>query len=324
MQRMLRDSRFRPLVGTISIAGLLVGLAGGGSASAGPQVHASACNASKNTEAIIDDSGSMSASDSGKLRTKLLDVYTAIGANNGKTLGGVEFGSTANVLFAPGTIPGVIPAMDASFVQVDSDNGGTDYDAGFSAANNSNPQATSRIFLTDGEAAEPTQHLNPKIKTYVVGLGLSSPQAQQLLTKIASDTGGPPPFLLDDASQLQPVAGQITALQNCKRILRFDRTYDQVGDQFGFAFKAKSPSADILQTWPNVGSILDIIKVSQLGGGAASASAIAHISVKVQKKKGTTFTTVHLKRLKKGQKVKFKVKAKALAGTTVGTTQVIR
>src|SRR4051794_33719140 len=324
MYRMLRDSRFRALPGAMSVAGLLAALILGGSASASPQAHNSACKVSNNTEAIIDDSGSMSGSDPTKLRTKFLDVYASIGANNGKTLGGVEFGSTADQLFAPGTIPGVISAMDASFALVDADNGGTDYDTGFALSNSSNPGATSRIFLTDGQASPPTQHLNPKVKTYVIGLGLNSPDAQQLLSDIASQTGGPPPFLLDDPSQLQPVAGAITALQACKRVLTFTRTFTNQGQTFGLSFKANSKSADILETWPNVGSILDIVKVFQPGVGKASASVVAHTAVKVRKKKGNTFTTVRLKGLKKGQKVKFKVKAKSLAGTTVGTTQVIR
>ena len=323
---MHRDSRVKALAATISLVGLLAALAAGGPASAAPGAHASACTPSKNTEAIIDDSGSMSGSDPTKLRTKFLDVFANIGANNGKTLGAVEFGSTANLLFAPATIPGVIPAMNASFALVDADNGGTDYDEGFAAANSSNPAATSRIFLTDGQAATPTQHLTPTIKTYVIGLGLSSSSAQQLLSDIASQTGGPPPFLLDDASQLQPVAGAITALQNCKRVLTFTRTFTNRGQTFGFSFKAKGKSADILQTWPNLGSILDIVKVFQPRArkAGASASAVAHTAVKIRKKKGDTFTTVRLKGLKKGRKVKFKVRAKALVGATVGTTQVIR
>jgi hypothetical protein len=317
-------SRLKVVAATSALVGLLAALAAGGPASASPGAHASACTPSKNTEAIIDDSGSMSGSDPTKLRTRFLDVYANIGANNGKTLGGVEFGSTANLLFAPGTIPGVIPAMNASFALVDADNGGTDYDEGFALGNSSNPGATSRIFLTDGQASPPTQHLNPRITTYVIGLGLDSSVAQQLLSDIASQTGGPPPFLLDDASQLQPVAGAITALQNCKSVLTFTRTFTNQGQTFGFSFKAKGKSADILETWPNVGSILDIVKVFQPGVGKASASAVAHTAVKVRKKKGTTFTTVRLKGLKKGKKVKFKVKATALAGTTVGTTQVLR
>jgi hypothetical protein len=315
------DSRFKAVTGTVAAVGLIAALAAGGPASAAPGAHASACKPQNNAEAIIDDSGSMSGSDPGKLRTQLLDVYASIGANQGKTLGGVEFGSDADQLFAPGTIPGVIPAMDASFALVDADNGGTDYDAGFNAANSSNPGADNRIFLTDGEASPPTAHLTPNIPTYVVGLGLSSSNAQQLLNSIANDTHAPPPLLVDDASQLQPVAGAITAYQDCKRLVTFTDQFSRQGQQFGHAFKASGKSADILTTWPNAGSILDIVKVLQPNAGKAVATAA---KVKTTKKRGTTFTTIRLRGLKKGKKVKFKVKAKALAGSTIGTTQVIR
>jgi hypothetical protein len=287
-----------------------------------------ACQKATNFEAIIDDSGSMSGSDPLKFRTKLLDTFANIGANNGKTLGGVEFGSSANPLFGPGQIPGIIPAMNASFAQVDADNGGTDYDAGFAAGNAQNPNANARIFLSDGLASEPTQHLNPKVKTYVVGLGLANnQQALDLLTKIASDTGGPPPFLVDDASQLPPVAGAITAAGNCKKLITRTHTFDQRGDTFGVSFRAQGKAADILTTWPNIGTLLDLIKVRATLGGrplAASAELAQSARVRTKKKKGDTFTTLRLKGLKKGAKVKFKVKATALAGTTVGTTQIIR
>jgi hypothetical protein len=322
------DSLFKRLGLAASLAGVFALLAASGGASAAPQAKAAACQKATNFEAIIDDSGSMSGSDPSKFRTKLLDVFANIGANNGKILGGVEFGTTANPLFSPAPIPGVIPAMNASFVQVDADNGGTDYDAGFAAGNAQNPNANARIFLSDGLASEPTQHLNPNVKTYVVGLGLSNnQQALELLTRIASQTGGPPPFLIEEASQLQPVAGAITAAGNCKKLVTFTDTFVRRGQQFGHSFKASGKSADILTTWPNVGTLLDLIKIQAILGGrplAASAELAQSARVKTKKKKGATFTTIRLKGLKKGAKVKFKVKAKALAGTTVGTTQVIR
>jgi hypothetical protein len=322
------DSLFKRLGLAASLTGVLALLAASGGASAAPQAKAAACQKATNFEAIIDDSGSMSGSDPSKFRTKLLDVFANIGANNGKILGGVEFGTTANPLFSPAPIPGVIPAMNASFVQVDANNGGTDYDAGFAAGNAQNPNANARIFLSDGLASEPTQHLNPNVKTYVVGLGLgNNPQALELLTRIASQTGGPPPFLIEEASQLQPVAGAITAAGNCKKLVTFTDTFVRRGQQFGHSFKATGKSADILTTWANVGTLLDLIKINAVLRGqplAASAELAQSARVKTKKKKGATFTTIRLKGLKKGAKVKFKVKAKALAGTTVGTTQVIR
>jgi hypothetical protein len=213
--------------------------------------------------------------------------------------------------------------MDASFAQVDSNNGGTDYDAGFRLGNSTNPKATSRIFLTDGQASPPTQHVHPNIPTYVVGLGqtiTSDPSAGQLLQSIASDTKGKL-YLVQDATQLQPVAAAITAEQNCGSVLTFVDTFNTVGDQFKHKFKAKKNSADILLTWPSAGPVLDILGI---GASSASASSLAHAAVKTRKKRGTTFTTVHLKGLKRGQKVKFKVKATTLPSQTVGTTQVIK
>jgi hypothetical protein len=310
------DSRLKKLAMAASLVGVLGLLAGSSTAAA-------KCVVSKDTEAIIDDSGSMAGTDPGKLRTQLLDVYASIGGNTGKILGGVEFGSDAGLLFSPAKIPGVIPTMDASFAQVDSNNGGTDYDAGFSLGNSTNPKATSRIFLTDGQASPPTQHTHPNIPTYVVGLGndlTSDPSAQQLLQSIASQTKGKL-FLVQDANQLQPVAGAITAAQNCGSVLTFVDTFNVVGDSFKHIFKAKRRAADILLTWPTAGPVLDI---TGIGAGPASASSLAHASVKTRKKSGTTFTTVHLKGLKKGQKVKFRVKANVLPGATVGTTQVIK
>jgi hypothetical protein len=319
----------RKLGPAVGLAGVVALLATSGGATAAPQGSASAaCQKSTNFEAIIDDSGSMSGSDPLKFRTKLLDTFANIGANSGKILGGVEFGTTANPLFSPAPMPGVVPAMNASFVQVDADNGGTDYDAGFAAGNAQNPNANARIFLSDGLASEPTQHLSPRVKTFVVGLGLSNnQQAIDLLTKIANDTGGPPPFLIEEASQLQPVAGAITAAANCKRVLQFIDTFNERGDTFGHAFKANGKAADILTTWANIGTLLDLVKVKAVFRGrplAASAELAQTARVRAKKKKGETFTTVRIKGLKKGAKVKFKVKAKALAGTTVGTTQVIR
>src|SRR5918996_3411185 len=66
-----------------------------------PAFAAADCNKSNNVEAIIDDSGSMGSSDSGKLRVELLRALTQLGGAQGKTLGAVEFGDTAGVLFAP-------------------------------------------------------------------------------------------------------------------------------------------------------------------------------------------------------------------------------
>jgi len=315
------DSRIKALAGTASLVALLAALAAGGSASASPQAHASACQKATNIEAIIDDSGSMDFTDPGKFRTTLLDAFADLQQNQGKTLGGIEFGDSADVLFAPAPIPGVIPAMDASFAMVNADNGLTDYNLAFATANAANPNADGRIFLSDGghDVGPYTNgHASPPIKTDSVGFGSAD---TAVLDKIAGDTGGKS-FNLTTASQVPAVAAAITADMNCKRPpVVFTNTFTRQGQSFGHKFKATGRSADILLTWPDALSRLDIIKFSQPRAGKSIAQVAG---VKIRKKRGATFVTVHLKKLKKGAKVRFKVKARALSGATVGTTSVIR
>jgi hypothetical protein len=316
------DSRIKAVLGTASMVGLLAALAAGGSASAAPAAHAAACQKADNIEAIIDDSGSMDFTDPGKFRTTLLDAFAALQQNQGKTLGGVEFGDTADVLFAPGPIPGVIPAMDASFALVNADNGSTDYNLAFATAQTANPAANGRIFLSDGEhnvGDYGNGHVG--VKTDTVGFGTIDPT---LLSRIASETGGKS-FTVDDSSQVPAVAAAITADMNCKAPpVVFTDTFTHQGQSFVHSFKPKGKSADILETWNNQASTLNVLGFSQGGNGHASASSIAHVSVKARKKAGKGFVTVHLKGLKKGQRVKFKVKATAFAGATTGTASVIR
>jgi hypothetical protein len=321
--------RFMRLGFTAGLAGVLALLAtsGGATASQGSATAAN-CTPSKNVEVIEDISGSMNSTDPQNFRAKLMSAYLGLGGNQGKTLGAVTFSTAASVLFAPQPInAGTRPTMEALFNGV-TDAGGTNYDAGFQAAAASNPNASSRIFLSDGAPQQFTNtHLTPKVKTYVIGLGVGNDaSAVSTLTKIASETGGPPPTFIEDASALQPAAGAITAGQDCKKVITFTDTFLNRGKAFGHAFKAQGKSADILTTWPNIGTLLDLIKIKAIlrGQPLANSSELAQSArVTTKKKKGTTFTTVRIKGLKKGAKVKFKVKAKALAGTTVGVTQVI-
>jgi hypothetical protein len=321
------DSRFKALVGAAALAGLLTALAVGGPASASSGAGASAaCTPSKAVEAIVDDSGSMSSSDPLNFRAKLMSAYLGVAGNQGKTLGAVKFSSDASpLIFPPQPInPGTIPTMENIFNTQLVDSGGTNYDAGFSLANNpvgGFPSATSRIFLSDG-APNPGNdndlHKTPPVKTYVIGLGVgTSSNAVQQLTQIAADTGGPPPLFVEDAGQLQTAAGVITAGQNCKALITFTDFFNDPGDVFKHLFKAKGKAADLLTSWPALGDIIDV----SVGGGGSKASIA---KVRVKKKRGSTFVSVRIKGLKKGEKVKFKVRAKTLPVDTTATTQVIR
>ena len=325
------DSRIRALLGAAAAIGVLVALTAGGTAATAATKSAGGCTPATNIEAIIDDSGSMFITDSNKFRTSLLDAFAALQQNQGKTLGGIEFGDSADVLFAPATIPGVIPAMDASFPLVDADNGGTDYNLAFATAQSANPNANARIFLSDGGHNVGTYnngHLNPKIKTDTVGFGSVDPA---LLNQIASDTGGTA-FNLASSSQVPAVAAGITADLNCKAPpITFTDAFSHQGQSFAHSFKATGPTADILETWDNPATLLDVSGFSTGGkAGKASASSLAQTAkkrggkVKATKKAGKGFVTVHLRGLKRGSKIKFNVKAKTLAGSTTGTASVIR
>jgi hypothetical protein len=329
--------RLSPAAVLVALVALTVG---GGAAAAAPEAGtAAACKPAKNVEAIIDDSGSMSSEDPAKFRTALLSAFANIGTNSGLVFGGIEFGTSPNTLFGPATIPGVNTAMEASFAQVDADNGTTDYQEAFAAGVAHNGAADARVFLTDGNPdSYPTSHLSPRVKTYVIGIGdfAASAGGNAVLSQLAAETGGPAPFLIVDSSQVQPVAGAITAAINCKKPpLTFVKTFTKQGQQVTYAFKPQGKTADVLVTWGNAATSLDPIAFSAQGGGkSAAASVVAwtagkkgkkgRAKVKVKKKSGATFVTVKLKGLKKGKKIKFKVKAKRLTTATVGTTQVIR
>ncbi|HEX6585864.1 MAG TPA: vWA domain-containing protein [Solirubrobacterales bacterium] len=316
------DSRIKALAATASVAGLLVAMTAGGSASAAPQAHASACKVSNNVEAILDDSGSMNGTDPSHFRTKLMEAYIGLGSNQGKTLGAVKFSSDASVLFNPLVIgPNTKATMLAGFNNL-VDSGGTDYDAGFSLANSSNPGATSRIFLSDGAPGTDSDlHRSPNITTYVVGLGVGNDaNAVTELTQIANETGGPPPIFIEDAGQLQTAAAAISAGQSCKRLLSFTDVFNRVGQSAGHNAKAKGKVMDILTSWPNIGSVLNL----GVGLPKAKSSVASAAKVQIKRSKGSNFASIRIKGLKKGQKVKIKIKAKALNGPTTATTQVIR
>ncbi|MGA8217385.1 MAG: vWA domain-containing protein, partial [Solirubrobacterales bacterium] len=262
--------RKRPTAVRLGVAAALSALPlmaafGGGSAAAdsGAAVK-SACTPATNVQAIIDDSGSMSSNDPDKFRTKLLTAFASISENNGLIFGGGEFGDAYNPLFGPATIPGVNASMQASFVQVDANSGGTDYEVAFTGATAQNGTANARIFLSDGEPnfdPNPNVWRNPNVPTYVIALGqdfVSDSTAQVLLNQIASDTGGPPPTLVTDASQLQPVAASITAQLHCKQPpLTFSKVFTRQGQAVNYGFKPQGHTADILLSWGNAGTILD-------------------------------------------------------------------
>ena len=231
--------------------------------------------------------------------------------------------------------------MQNSFLLVAADNGSTDYQEAFAAATSHNGTAAARIFLTDGAPdTYPTSHATPKVKTFVVGIGsfAATASGNLVLTQIAAETGGPLPFLISDSSKVQPIAAAISAAINCKtQPLTFTKTFTRQGEQFTYAFKPEGSTADILVSWNSATTRLDpnqytVAAGGDKGGKKGSASLATLLKkgkakvkrVRATEKNGLTFATVSLRGLKKGKKIKFKVKAAQLSSPTIGTTQIIK
>src|SRR3954462_9349083 len=192
--------------------------------------RAAACTPVKNVEAIIDDSGSMTGSDSNRLRVQAMDLLINA-LPDGTQLGAIQFGSSfdpatpsASVVFPVEAVgPNAAAMKSALDTQIQADNGGTDYNAAFDTGRAANPSAGARIFLTDGGHNAGTYantHLNPappQTPTYVVGFsaGVGTSEDQARLQQIANDTGGKF-FAQTDSSQLQAIMDEIEAALTCQ------------------------------------------------------------------------------------------------------------
>ena len=162
----------------------------------------------------------MAGTDRNELRRTGLEIFITNSANAKKTLGAVEFGSTANTVFAPGVVGSQRSSMVSKLRQlIDADNGGTDYNSGFLKAASDNPNAQARIFLTDGAdngGFTNTHRGGPR--TYVVGLSIGAAGPGQddanRLQLIADETGGRY-FPNVTAAKLQTTFNTISSAVNC-------------------------------------------------------------------------------------------------------------
>ena len=317
----------------LMLGGLVVATVAAPSSAKEPGAHAAAaCTKATNIEAIVDDSGSMSLTDSSRLRVQAMDLL--INALDGSTkLGAVEFGSSfdpslpsADVVFPVEAIGGNAAAMKAALdTQIQADGGGTDYNAAFNAGRAANPAAQARIFLTDGAhnvGDYANAHLNPapqaQTPTYVIGFssGLGQTEDQARLQKIATDTGGQY-FPLPDSSALQSVMNEIETKLTCQSAPKtFTDTLAQGKSKIhNVPLTKKAKSAQIAISWA---SPLDKFKISGLRiirGGKIVAKTAKARKLKIKVNQGATFAVVKVRRLVKG-KLRFTVKA-----TQIGSGQ---
>jgi hypothetical protein len=329
------------LLSTVIVGLLAIGLIAAPS-SAEPVAELSACTPATNIEAIVDDSGSMSASDSNKLRVQALSLLIGTLAPK-TTLGAVEFGSdflgrpAAETLFAPQSVgPNATAMRTALKEKIQDDNGATDYNAAFARSDADNPNASARIFLTDGAHNADTYteaHLARNVPTYVVGFGtgLTAPEDQGRLEKIANDTGGTY-YSLQDASQLQSVMNSIGAALTCQTPPRqfTDQLAQGQSKPHGVAVGGSTKSLQIALTWANPLDAFTISGVKLVSGKKVLAVAARPgkkqkpAKLKVIREGSPTFLVLKVSGLRKGRLV-FKVKAtKVGSGTPKATltTQV--
>jgi hypothetical protein len=271
-----------------------------------------------NIEAILDDSGSMSGSDPSRLRVQGMNLLMNTPGNEGKTLGAVEFGDSAAPLFGPGRIGtnrnSFAATMDA---QINADNGLTNYNAAFDAAGSHNPNADSRIFLTDGDNTVGTYADRHKggPPTYVIGFGGVSEEA--LLKRIASDTGGTY-RKANDASELQAAMNVVNTRINCQGAPKqYTDTFRKTGSKrHALKIPRGVRSVFFALSWSNSADSFDVgsfrlYRRNKLVGKARVRK------LKVRRRRGSTFVSVKVSRIRRG-KLRFRVRARRLSSTFGG------
>ena len=321
---------------TSAASAALLACVGIGVASAGaaPTSSAAACTPKTNLEAIIDDSGSMSSSDPSDLRIRAMELLIDTQGNEKRTLGAVEFGSDARPLFGPGLIAqdaaAFRSAMAAGLVE---DGGGTDYNAAFAIAASHNPAANARIFLTDGEHLAIDPYANghaggPPVYVLGLGVGFAGSPGDQLLQRIADETGGLY-RRADDASQMQAAMFDLNSAIACQTPpKRFSDSFSKVGKAQPHAVKVPSKinTAQFALSWTNSADAFTIGSFRIVRKGKVVARTAKVRKLEVSRRRGATFTTVRVTGLVPGKLV-FSVKATKLSapGTPVSlTTQVTR
>jgi hypothetical protein len=293
-------------------------------------VAAATCVPKSNIEAIIDDSGSMLFTDPNDLRVRAMELFIDNPANDKRTLGAIEFSTDAQPLFAPAVISQNRASMKSALAAISGD-GLTDYNDAFSFAGTHNPNATARIFLTDGEHnnEDGSPYANghrggPPV--YVIGLGVFG-DGDTVLQRIASETGGLY-RRADTSGQLQSAMFDLNAAIGCLRTpITLKNTFTKTGQtaKRSVRLPAGVRSVNTALSWDDENDKFDIvgIRVVRRGRTVARVATVRHL--KVTKRRGATFVTAKISRLVRGKLV-FRLKARRLSGggSAQLTTQVVR
>jgi len=295
---------------------------------------AATCAPKTNLEAIVDDSNSMTLSDPTDLRIRAMELLIDTQGNERRTLGAVEFGSDAQPLFGPGVIGQNAAVFKAAMAAALVENGiSTDYNNAFAVAALHNPDATARIFLTDGEHTASPGYANGHAggpPVYAIGLGVGYPNGpgDQLLKRIGKETGGLY-SRADDASELQAAMFDVNSAITCQAPpKRFTDEFTKVGkaEAHTFTIPRRVSTAQFALTWANTAHRFTIGSFQVIRRGKVVARSAKVRRLKVSRRRRATFTTVRVSGLVAG-KLRFSVKATRLAArgpAATLTTQVTR
>ena len=299
---------------------------------------AAACVQKKNIEIILDDSGSMFITDSGKLRVSGVKLMLEKPGNQKKTIGAVQFGSDASTVFAPSVVAPNLAADEAALdAQINADDGSTNYNAAFDRAKLDNPNANARIFLTDGghNAGPYVEGHRPGPRTDVIGFGSSTVgEDGARLQRIATETGGNY-YPQIDSSSLQSVMNEIDSVYSCSSKPTVFK------DLFTLANQTKSHSInvgkstrsiDTVLSWLGADNQFDVVSARIVRGkrtvarsGAQSSRKHRRKAVKLRivRKRGATFVALKITHVRKG-KLKLKLRANKLLIPTTLVTQITK
>ncbi len=289
---------------------------------AGAQATVPGCTPATNIEAIVDDSASMAFRDFNELRRTGLELFMRLGGNEQRTLGAVEFGSSAGTLFSPQPIGSGRGAMVSLLrARINADNGGTDYDSGFVKASQDNPSAAARIFVTDSalDGLYRNAHRGGG-RTYVVGLGLGAPlpgdaTAARLL-QIANETGGIY-YPSVAAAQLQPTFTAISAALGCQPAPRTftARRFTRAGQTSArtTAVSASARKLDLVLSWAEPNNAFAFSSVQALGRGNRVLADLTGRGrpkrLRVRRAKDATFQSLAVDKPRGTRRVRFRIAA---------------
>jgi len=321
------------------------------------------CVPAGSVSSIIDDSGSMEESDPNNLRSSAMQLLITKPSGLSRTLGAVEFGTDAATLFSPsiaffsqGPMLGALGNLQNDGVNGEAQ---TDYNDAFAAGTINQPNATARIFFTDGGHNQ-DDYLDGHRggpRTYVVGLGIGpggeGDETADLLRRIATETGGHYFPLLrgyeDDVenqnARIQPVFNAIDALLQCRTVPdQFRKTITKVNRP---TRPVSSPyvgeqALEVVASWTDPNARIQLSSATVTGG---AGKVVANLAGKVirtkrgphgKKKKvthkvaqlqpvevsGLAYSTIKIPRPPKGSSLNVTMKATSLPAATDVSIQI--